>query len=284
MKITNLKTFVIPMSGHNVVLVKLETDEGLFGIGEASLAGRDRGVLGILEHFAPLLAGRDPSQIEDIWQELYRNTFWRGGPTLLSAISGIDIALWDLKGKRLGAPIYDLLGGRTRERVRVYTHLRGATDDELSEHAVASVEQGYTALRIAPSLFNAVPWDSRKSVRATISTLERLRTTVVDDVDLIVDVHHRFTPMENVHLARGVQDLDLLFIEDPLPPDNLQSYQLLRAKIDVPLATGEAMVTVGGAAMVQLLAGGLVDPLAADYLVRRRTCAPPSHPRGSNAK
>jgi L-alanine-DL-glutamate epimerase-like enolase superfamily enzyme len=136
-----------------------------------------------------------------------------------------------------------LLGGQTRERVRVYTHLRGATDDELSEHAVASVEQGYTALRIAPSLFNAVPWDSRKSVRATISTLERLRTTVGDDVDLIVDVHHRFSPMENVHLARGVQDLDLLFIEDPLPPDNLQSYQLLRAKIDVPLATGEAMVT-----------------------------------------
>ncbi len=243
MKITNIKTFVIPMSGHNVVLVKIETDEGLFGIGEASLAGRDRGVLGILEHFGPLLAGRDPSRIEDIWQELYRNTFWRGGPTLLSAISGIDIALWDLKGKRLGAPIYDLLGGQTRERVRVYTHLRGATDDELSEHALAAVEQGYTALRISPSLFNAVPWDSRKSVRATIRTLERLRTTVGDDVDLIVDVHHRFTPMENVHLARGVQDLDLLFIEDPLPPDNLQSYQLLRAKIDVPLATGEAMVT-----------------------------------------
>lgn len=243
MKITAIKTFLIAMTGHNVILVKVETDEGLSGIGEASLAGRDRGVLGILEHFGQLLVGRDPARIEDIWQEQYRNTFWRGGPTLLSAISGIDIALWDLKGKRLGVPIYDLLGGRTRDRVRLYTHIYAPTDEELRERALAAVEQGYTALRIVPTLFDALPWDSRKSVRATIRTLERLRATVGEDVDLLIDVHHRYSPMENVYLARGVADLDLFFIEDPLPPDNLQSYQLLRAKIDVPLATGEAMVT-----------------------------------------
>src|SRR5947209_5901439 len=219
MKITNLKRFVVGMPGHNVILVKIETDEGLYGIGEASLAGCDRGVLGVLDHFAPLLVGRDPGKIEDVWQELYRNTFWRGGPTLLSALSGIDIALWDLKGKRLNAPIYDLLGGPTRERVRVYTHLNSQSDDQLCEQAVAAVEQGYTALRIVPSLFDAVPWDSRRSVRATIRTVERLRTTVGDDVDLLVDVHHRFTPMENVQFARGVQDFGLYFIEDPIPPD-----------------------------------------------------------------
>src|ERR1035437_9092253 len=114
MQITRIKTFVVGMPGHNVILVKIETDEDLFGIGEASLAGRDQGVLGVLRHFETLLVGRDPSRIEDIWQELYRNTFWRGGPILMSAISGIDIALWDLKGKRLNAPIYDLLGAFSR--------------------------------------------------------------------------------------------------------------------------------------------------------------------------
>jgi mannonate dehydratase len=243
MRITQIKTFVVGMPGHNVILLKIETDEGLFGIGEASLAGRDRGVLGVIEHFVPLLVGRDPSRIEDTWQELYRNTFWRGGPVLLSAISGIDIALWDLKGKRLNAPIFDLLGGKTRERIRVYTHVDGRSDDELVDRALERIAQGFTALRIVPSLFNVEPWDSRRSVRVSIRTVARLREAIGPDVDLLLDVHHRFSPMENVQFARGTGPYDLFFIEDPLPPDNLQSYQLLRAKIDVPLATGEAMVT-----------------------------------------
>jgi mannonate dehydratase len=243
MQITRIKTFVVGMPGHNVILVKIETDEDLFGIGEASLAGRDQGVLGVLRHFETLLVGRDPSRIEDIWQELYRNTFWRGGPILMSAISGIDIALWDLKGKRLNAPIYDLLGGKTRERVRVYTHIDAPNDDMLCVLAHERVEQGYTALRIVPTLFDADPWDSRRSVRASVRTVARLREAVGEDIDLLVDVHHRFSPMENVHFGRAVEPYDLFFIEDPLPPDNLQSYALLRSKISVPLATGEAMVT-----------------------------------------
>ncbi|HEV8635102.1 MAG TPA: galactonate dehydratase [Chloroflexota bacterium] len=243
MKISDVKTFVVGMTGHNAVLVKVETDEGLYGIGEASLAGREQGVIGVLRHFRELLVGRDPARIEDTWQNLYRNTFWRGGPVLLSAISGIDIALWDLKGRRLGAPLYDLLGGKTRERVRVYTHVDGATDEECCQRALAAVERGYTALRVVPALFDAVPWDSRKSVRASVRRLEKLRQTVGEDVDLLVDVHHRFTPMENVRLGRAAEEYDLFFIEDPVPPDNLQSYRLMRSKIHVPLATGEAMVT-----------------------------------------
>jgi galactonate dehydratase len=148
-----------------------------------------------------------------------------------------------LKGKRLGVPVYDLLGGKTRDRVRVYTHVDGSDDAELVERALERISLGFTAIRIVPTLFNTETWDSRRSVRATVRTIERLRDAVGPDVDLLIDVHHRFTPMENVQLARGVEPYDLLFIEDPLPPDNLQSYQLLRAKIDVPLATGEAMVT-----------------------------------------
>jgi mannonate dehydratase len=241
--ISDLKTFLIAGPGHNVILVKVETDEGLFGIGEASLAGRDQGVLGVIHHLEQWLIGRDPARIEDIWQECYRTTFWRGGPVLLSAISGIDIALWDLKGKRLGVPVYDLLGGKTRDRVRVYTHLNGATDEELRDGALEKVEQGYTALRFVPSLFNAQPWDASKSVRATAHTMTMLRQTVGDDIDLLIDVHHRFSPMHNVQLGRAAREINLFFIEDPIPPDNLQSYALMRSKIDVPLATGEAMVT-----------------------------------------
>jgi len=162
---------------------------------------------------------------------------------LLSAISGIDIALWDLKGKRLNAPVYDLLGGKTRDRVRVYTHIDASDDDALCDLALATIEKGYSALRIVPTLFNANPWDSRRSVRASVRTVERLRSAVGDDVDLLVDVHHRFSPMENVHFGRAIEPYDVFFIEDPLPPDNLQSYELLRSKIHVPLATGEAIVT-----------------------------------------
>jgi L-alanine-DL-glutamate epimerase-like enolase superfamily enzyme len=243
MKISDLKTFLIGGPGHNVILVKVETDEGVFGIGEGSLAGRDQGVLGVIQHLKQWLIGRDPGRIEDIWQECYKNTFWRGGPVLLSALSGIDIALWDLKGKALGVPVYDLLGGKTRDRVRVYTHLNGATDEELRDRALEKVEQGYTALRFVPSLFNAQPWDASKSVRATARTMTMLRQTVGDDIDLMIDVHHRFTPMQNVQLGRAATDNNLFFIEDPIPPDNLQSYALMRSKIDVPLATGEAMVT-----------------------------------------
>jgi L-alanine-DL-glutamate epimerase-like enolase superfamily enzyme len=261
-QITDIKTFLIAGRGHNVILVKVETDDGLYGLGEGSLAGRDQGVLGVIQHLKPLLIGRDPARIEDIWQECYRNTFWRGGPILLSAISGIDIALWDLKGKRLGVPVYDLLGGKTRDRVRVYTHLSGSTDDELCEQALRKIEQGYTALRFVPALFNAQPWDARKSVRATIRTFERLRRAVGEDIDLMIDVHHRFSPMQNVQLGPAAKAIGLFFIEDPIPPDNLQSYALMRKKIDVPLATGEAMVTKWS--FKYLIENELIDYLRVD--------------------
>jgi mannonate dehydratase len=262
MRITALKTFAVGGRANAVIVVKIETDEGLYGIGDASLAGRNQGVVGVLEHFAPLLVGRDPSRIEDLWQELYRNTFWRGGPILLSAISGIDIALWDLKGKRAGMPVYDLLGGRTRDRLRTYCHVGGASDQELCDNALAQIERGYTAVRIVPALFNVLPWDSRKSVRASIRRVETLRRAVGDDVDIMIDVHHRFTPMENVAFGQGVRDYGLFFIEDPVPPDNLQTYDLLRAKIDVPLATGEAMVTKW--AFKYLVERELIDYLRVD--------------------
>ena len=135
MKITEIETLPVsvgPGYDYAVIIVLVRTDEGLTGIGEASLAGRGRGVLGILDHFSELLVGQDPARIEHWWSEMVRGTFWSTGQVIMSAVAGIDIALWDLKGKRLGVPVYDLLGGPTRERVRVYRHLAGDTAEELA--------------------------------------------------------------------------------------------------------------------------------------------------------
>ena len=154
MKITGIETLPVSVGGgydYAVILVLVRTDEGLTGIGEASLGGRGRGVLGILDHFTELLVGKDPARIEHWWGELTRGTFWSNGQVIMSAVAGIDMALWDLKGKRLGVPVYDLLGGPTREKVRVYRHLAGDSAGELVEDAQRWRERGFTALRYGPA-------------------------------------------------------------------------------------------------------------------------------------
>ena len=173
MKITEIETLPVsvgPGYDYAVIIVLVRTDEGLTGIGEASLAGRGRGVLGILDHFGELLVGQDPARIEHWWSELVRGTFWSTGQVIMSAVAGIDIALWDLKGKRLGVPVYDLLGGPTRERVRVYRHLAGDTAEELVEDALRWREQGFTALRFGPLAafddHSLAHWDPQASIVA----------------------------------------------------------------------------------------------------------------------
>ena len=153
MKITEVEAIPIDAGAgydYAVIVVLVRTDEGLTGLGEASLAGRGRGVLGILDHFRDLLIGQDPGKIEHWWGEMVRGTFWSAGQVVMSAVAGIDLALWDLKGKRLGAPIYDLLGGPTRDRARVYRHLSGQTGGELVEDALRWRERGFNALRFHP--------------------------------------------------------------------------------------------------------------------------------------
>jgi len=174
-------------------------------MGEASLAGRGRGVLGILDHFSDLLVGQDPRKIEHWWSELVRGTFWSAGQAIMSAVAGIDIALWDLKGKRLGVPVYDLLGGPTRERVRVYRHLAGSSAEELAEDALRWQDQGFTALRFGPLAafddHSLTHWDPQASIVQTIKATDVLRTAVGDDVDLILDAHTMFSPAEAAYLG-----------------------------------------------------------------------------------
>ena len=248
MKITGIETLPVsvgPGYDYAVLIVLVRTDEGLTGIGEASLAGQGRGVLGILDHAAELLVGQDATRIEHWWSELVRGTFWSTGQVIMSAVAGIDIALWDLQGKRLGVPVYELLGGPTRERVRVYRHLAGDSAEELVEDALRWRELGFTALRYGPlAAFDAhslANWDPQRSIVQTIAATESLRGALGDDVDLLLDAHTMFSPAESAYLGHALEPYRLFFYEDPIRPLNPHSLRLVRDKVNLPLATGEQL-------------------------------------------
>ena len=235
----------MPGYDYAVILVLVRTDEGLTGIGEASLAGQGRGVLGILDHFGELLVGQDPGGIEHWWSELVRGTFWSNGQVIMSAVAGIDIALWDLKGKRLGVPVYDLLGGPTRERVRVYRHLRGTTAEELVEDALRWREQGFTALRFGPlaafddhSLATGI---RRPRSSQTIAATEALRDALGDGVDLLLDAHTMFSPPRRPTSATRSSRTASTSTRTRSVRSTRSRCRLVRDKVNLPIATGEQL-------------------------------------------
>jgi len=247
-KITGIETLPVSVGDgydYAVIVVLVRTDEGLTGIGEASLAGRGRGVIGVLDHFADLLVGRDPGRIEHVWGEMTRGTFWSNGQVIMSAVAGIDVALWDLKGKRLGVPVYDLLGGPTREKVRVYRHLAGDTAEALVEDALRLREEGFTALRYGTlAAFDErglTQWDPQRSIVETIAATAALRTAVGDEVDLLLDAHTMFGPAEAAYLGHALEPYRLYFYEDPIRPLNPHSLRHVREKVNLPIATGEQL-------------------------------------------
>jgi len=270
-RITGIETLPVSVGGgydYAVVLVLVRTDEGLTGIGEASLGGRGRGVLGILDHFAELLVGKDPARIEHWWSEMTRGTFWSNGQVIMSAVAGIDVALWDLKGKRLGVPVYDLLGGPTREKVRVYRHLAGDSAGELVEDAHRWRERGFTALRYGPlAAFDErglSEWDPQRSIVLTIATTAALRDALGDGVDLLLDAHTMFSPAEAAYLGHALEPYRLYFYEDPIRPLNPTSLRLVREKVNLPIATGEQLAHKWE--FQPLIEGELLDYLRIDLV------------------
>jgi L-alanine-DL-glutamate epimerase-like enolase superfamily enzyme len=248
MKITNIEALPIavgPNYPSAVIVVLVRTDEGLTGIGEASLAGRGRAVLGAIDHFRDLLIGRDPTAIEHWWNVMVRGTFWSPGQVVMSAVAGIDIALWDLKGKRLGVPVYDLLGGPTREKVRVYRHLRGERIEEQVEDALRWAEQGVTALRFCPThsvdTVSLDVWNPTRAIATTERLVADLRTKLGDEIDLICDAHTMFSPAETIQLGKALEPYRLFFYEDPVRPLDPAALRHVRQKLDLPLATGEQL-------------------------------------------
>ena len=255
MQITALKTVVVNAEMRNWVFVKVETDQaGLFGWGEASLEWKTRAVVGAVEDFAPMLIGEDPARIEHIFQKLYRQSFWRVGVIGLSAISGIEQALWDIKGKALNLPVYELLGGRVRDRVRMYTHLGGgdmravyethsSPDPAIfAERAAEVVAKGYTAVKVLIT----PPTETLNSIAAyryAERAMRAMRDAVGDDVDIMVDCHGRHAPANALEFCRVLAPYRPYFVEEPVPPENVDAMAEVRRSSPVPIATGERLLT-----------------------------------------
>ena len=259
MKITELKIFPV----RNWVFVKIVTDDGLYGIGEASLSGRNQAVIAALEtNLKPLLLGQDATRIEYIWQDIFRGTFWRGGPVLQSALAGIDIALWDLNAKALGVPVYRLLGGKSRDRVLYYRHVGGNTPEELVERSQQLLDNGVKVLRISPTDAGKGIFDASEATRIAVRFFEALRNGIGDEPEIIFEVHTRMTPTQAIQLCNSIEPFRPYFVEDPIRSENPASYALLRQHTNVPIGTGEQLNHKW--AFRELIEGDLVDYLRVD--------------------
>ncbi len=245
MKIERIETFLANTGSRNYCFVKVLTDDGLHGIGEAYSVGPDRATEAAIHDFEEWLVGQDPLRIEHLWAMMYNGTRFPPGPTILAALSGIEHALWDIKGKALGVPVWQLLGGAVRDRVRVYQNPGGATPAEMAERAVALIERyGYTALKLAPHPPGAerLPWNA--VVRAAAERLRAVRDAVGPDVDIGLDPHAKiFEPAKALQMARAVAEYNPFFFEEPLRPENIDALASFKKQCPIPVATGECLYT-----------------------------------------
>ncbi len=244
MKIVDVRTILADL----YLFVEILTDEGISGVGESGTWGFLEASEQAVHTFKRYLIGQDPLRIEHHWQSMYRWTHFRGA-AIMGALSAIDIALWDIAGKHFGVPCYQLLGGKCRDRVRVYGHVFGRTTEDLVQACRTAKEKGFTALgHLSP--FGDEPRDTpyfkthARKMGDAIDTIRQCREAVGTDVDLCVEIHRRLTPSEAIVLARGIEPYHPFFYEDPTLPDNLDAMAEIAGKIHIPLATGERLHTI----------------------------------------
>jgi mannonate dehydratase len=261
-------SLIICSPGRNFVTLKIETDEGIYGLGDATVNGREMAVAGYLtDHVIPCLIGRDPFQTEDTWQYFYRGSYWRRGPITMAAIAAVDVALWDIKGKALRTPVYNLLGGKSREGALVYAHAHGTTIEETVDDVSRYIEMGYLAVRAQsgiPGLESTygVPkaaqpyepaerglpsegrWSTELYLRHTPKLFEKIRDACGEDIHLLHDCHHRLTPIEAARLGKELEPFHLLWMEDPLPAELQEGFRIVREHTTTPIATGEVFNTI----------------------------------------
>ncbi len=252
MKITDIKTIVVNAEMRNWVFAKVETDvPGLIGWGEGSLEWKTRAVVGAIEDLAPMAIGEDPLRIEHLYQKMYRQSFWRGGVIGLSAISAIEQALWDIKGKHFGVPVYQLLGGRVRDKVRMYTHLGGGNMKAVYETfdpaplvdlAQRVISGGYTAIKVVFVPYSE-PLEGIAKVKRFAALFQQLREAVGETIDIMVDFHARTYPAMAIQYINAIAEFSPFFCEEPVPPENVHSLLEVRQSTQVPIATGERLVT-----------------------------------------
>ncbi|HUR08443.1 MAG TPA: D-mannonate dehydratase ManD [Nonomuraea sp.] len=265
-KIERAEVFVAS-PGRTFVTLRITTSDGVTGLGDATLNGRELAVASYLqEHLVPLLIGKDPARIEDMWQYLYRGAYWRRGPVTMTAISAVDTALWDIKGKVAGLPVYQLLGGRSRDGVMVYSHASGADVPALLDDVERFLDLGYKAVRAqaavpdvggtygvrkgevyepaATSLPDEQPWDTEAYLGFAPTYLEAVRERFGFGFHLLHDIHHRLTPIEAARFGKRVEDCRLFWMEDPTPAENQESFRLIRQHTTTPIAVGEALTSI----------------------------------------
>ena len=245
MKITSIEAIPVshdrPTGGHrNFLFVVVDTDEGVSGVGETGITGREFATIGAVQHLRELLVGEDPMRTEHLWQLMFRGGFFPAQHILSSAISAIDIALWDIKGKALGVPVYDLLGGRVRDKVVCYPHNVGHGNDvdELVASCRQTTEQGYKFVRWGLPQDGQI-LEPRQSVNVAIEQFEAVREAIGDEIEICFDVHTRLDLPDTLRLCRAVEKYNPFFIEDPLRSENPDSFKTLRPRTAVPLAAGE---------------------------------------------
>jgi mannonate dehydratase len=280
MKIVDAKVIVCS-PGRNFVTLKITTEDGIHGLGDATLNGRELSVVAYLEeHVIPMLIGRDARRIEDTWQMLYKGAYWRRGPVTMTSISAVDCALWDIQGKALGVPVYQLLGGRSRDDVMVYGHANGANIDDTVRAVKDYVALGYKAVRVQSGIpglegvygigrgkMNYEPaergklpefeWSSEKYLNFAPKLFEAVRREVGPDVHLLHDVHHRLTPIEAARLGKELEPYHLFWMEDPTPAEMQDNLRLIRQHTTTPIAIGEVFNTIHDCEA--LLRGQLID-------------------------
>jgi mannonate dehydratase len=259
---------IVTCPGRNFVTLKIETDAGLTGLGDGTLNGREKAVVAYLEeHVIPCLIGRDPHRIEDIWQYLYKGAYWRRGPVTMTAIAAVDTALWDIKAKAAGLPLYQLLGGKSRDGLMCYSHANGRDVAETLDAVEAHIAQGYRAIRAqsgVPGLDKVygiaqagkpyepaqkgLPqetiWSTEKYLDHAPQLFEKLRERVGFGPHLLHDVHHRLTPIEAARLGKALEPCRLFWMEDPTPAEDQDAFRLIRQHTVTPIAVGEVFNSI----------------------------------------
>ena len=283
-KIVNARV-IVTCPGRNFVTLKIECDDGTTGVGDATLNGRELSVASYLtEHVIPCLIGRDAHRIEDLWQYLYKGAYWRRGPVTMSAIAAVDTALWDIKGKLAGLPVYQLLGGASRDAVMVYGHANGTTIEDTIETAKTYQAEGYKAIRLqcgVPGMASTygvskdrnfyepadsdLPtenlWSTEKYLRVVPELFKAARAALGWDVHLLHDIHHRLTPIEAGRLGKDLEPYRPFWLEDATPAENQDAFRLIRQHTTTPLAVGEIFNSIWDAK--HLIENQLIDYIRA---------------------
>lgn len=241
MKITSVKPLICHCYRTNWVFVKITTDEGITGVGEATLEYRELTLAQAITDLERVLIGKDPANIEALWHGIYRDSYFRGGPVNMSALSGVEMALWDIKGKALGVPVYQLLGGKVRDGVACYANgwfSPAKTPDEFAEKARETVAQGFSGLKWDP-FGSAYLTISKTELRKAMDCVEAVVSAVGDSIEILVEGHGRFDIATAVRVGRALEDFDITWFEEPVPPGNLDALLEVKQRVRVPIAAGE---------------------------------------------